>query len=265
MKPLWKEGLFIMPQHFQLLDEYHESLLDRRLSTLSEYGWGVAELEIDDGELARGLFRIENCTAVMPDGLLMELDADRALQGVVAMSSGALVGGTQQLDVYLAIPGTESRGTANYAGDGSAAGTRFVHSVEEVPDVYGSSPEAPVDSLRPNVQLLLGHQNRQSYICIKLAVLEVGESGALRVSDDYIPPCLKIRSSRALMDRLSRLVGSMGAKQKNLAERYGGRAGSMLEFGAADMATFWYMHTLNTWLPRLMHFNHAGHAHPEQL
>ena len=50
MKPLWKEGLFIMPQHFQLLDEYHESLLDRRLSTLSEYGWGVAELEIEKAD-----------------------------------------------------------------------------------------------------------------------------------------------------------------------------------------------------------------------
>ncbi len=265
MKPQWKEGLFIMPQHFQLLDEYHEDLLDRRLTALAEYGWGVAELEIDDGELARGLFRVENCTAVMPDGMLLQLDADRALQGVVAMSSGALVGGSQQLDVYLAVPGTESRGTANYAGDGSAAGTRYAQTVEEVPDIYGGSADAPVDCLRPNAQLLLGHQNRQSYICIKLAALEVGESGSLRVSDDYIPPCLKIRSSRALMDRLSRLVAAMGAKQKNLAERYGGRAGNMLEFGAADMSTFWYMHTLNTWLPRMLHYNHEGHVHPEQL
>ena len=265
MKPQWKEGLFIMPQHFQLFDEHTEAQLDRRLETLAEYGWGIAELELDEGELARGLFRIEKCVAVMPDGMLVELDSDRTLQGVVAMSSGALVGGSQSLEVYLAIPGTESRGTANYAGDGAAAGTRFVHSVEEVPDIFGGSAEAPVDCLRPNVQLLLGHQNRQSYVCVKLAELQLGESGALKVSDDYIPPCLKIRASHAIMDRLSRLVAAMGAKQKNLAERYGGRAGNMLEFGAADMSTFWYMHTLNTWLPRLLHYNNQGHPHPEAL
>ena len=265
MKPQWKEGLFIMPQHFQLFDEHLEAQLDRRLSTLAEYSWGVSEMELDDGELARGLFRIDNCTTVMPDGMLVELDSERVLQGVVAMSSGALVGGAQNLDVYLAIPGTESRGTANYAGDGAAAGTRFVHTVEEVPDIYGAAADAQVDCLRPNVQLLLGHQNRQSYVCIKIAALELGESGALRVSDNYIPPCLKIRASRAIMERLSRLVAALGAKQKNLSERYGGRAGNMLEFGAADMSTFWYMHTLNTWLPRLLHYNHQGHVHPEQL
>ena len=265
MKPMWKEGLFIMPQHLQLLDEYHEQLLDSRMHSLAEYSWGISDLEIDQKELARGMFAIQSCTATMPDGLQVKVGGDQQLQGVMAMTSGSLIGGGQTVEVYLAVPSSESRGTANYAGDGSAAGTRFIHGVETLSDNYGSSQDADVDNLRPNVQVLLGHENRQSYVHIKLAELSLAESAALVVSDRYIPPCTKIRSSPALMERLSRMVAAMGAKQKNLSERYGGRVGNMLEFGAADMATFWYMHTLNTWLPIFMHYGKIGHVHPEQL
>lgn len=264
MKPMWKEGQFIMPQHFQLMDNYHEELLDQRVSALREFSWGVAELEVDLGELSRGLFTVTRCIAVMPDGLLVEVDEDRPLQ-VVAKTSGGLVGGGHELDVYLAVPGTDSRGTASYAGDGSAAGTRYVQSVRSSPDDYGSTTDAQVEVLHPNAQLLLGHDNRQNYVTIKLAQLELEQTGNLRMSDSYMPPCLKIRSADALMERLKRLLSRIGAKQRTLAERYGGRVGALVEFGVADMSTFWEMHTLNSWLPMLQHFNEAGHVHPEQL
>ena len=265
MKPLWKEGLFIMPQHLQVFDDYHEELLDQRLSSLADFSWGVSELEINEDELARGLFSIHRCTAVLPDGLLISVGPDQPIQGVVAMASGNLIGGGQNTDVYLSVPGTEDKGNPNYVGDGSAGGTRFIHTVENMSDAYGSASVAEVDSLRPNVQLLLGHENRQNYVSVKIAELTLAESGSLSVSDSYIPPCLKVRCSPPLMDWLSRTVAAMGAKQKNLAAKYGGRVAGMIEFGAADMATFWYLHTLNTWLPVFLHYAKSGHIHPDQL
>ena len=265
MKPLWKEGLFIMPQHLQAFDDYHEELLGQRLSAVEEYSWGVSELELNEDELARGLFSIHRLCVVLPDGLLVRIGPEQPLQGVTAMTSGSLVGGGQSADVYMAVPGTEHKGTASYAGDGAAAGTRFIHTVENVPDAYGTAADAEVDALGPNVQLLLGHQNRQNYVSIKLAQLGLSQAGSLAVSDEYVPPCLKIRCSPPLMERLSRMVSAMGAKQKNLSQRYGGRVAGMVEFGAADVATFWYLHTLNTWLPVFMHYANGGHIHPEKL
>jgi len=265
VKPLWKEGLFIMPQHLQVFDDYHEELLDRRMSALDEFCWGVSELEINEDELARGMFSIHRCTAVLPDGLLVTVGPDQPMQGVQAMTSGSLIGGGQATDVYLSVPGTDDKGNPNYVGDGSAGGTRFIHSVDNVSDAYGGASVAEVDSLRPNVQLLLGHENRQNYVSVKIAELTLAESGALSVSDTYIPPCLKVRCSPPLMDWLSRTVAAMRAKQKNLAEKYGGRVAGMVEFGAADVATFWYLHTLNTWLPVFMHYAKSAHVHPERL
>ncbi len=265
MKPLWKEGLFIMPQHLQVFDDYHEEILDRRMNALEEFAWGVAELEINEDELARGVFSIHRCTAVLPDGLLISVGPDQPMQGVNAMASGNLVGGGKATDVYLAVPGIEDKGNPNYVGDGSAGGTRFIHTVENINDAYGGASLAEVDSLRPNVQLLMGHENRQNYVSIKIAELTLSEAGSLAVSETYIPPCLKIRCSPPLLDWLSRTVAAMGAKQKNLAEKYGGRVAGMVEFGAADVATFWYLHTLNTWLPIFMHYAKGAHVHPERL
>jgi len=264
VKPQWKEGQFIMPQHFQALDAYHEEQLDSRISAMAEYGWGVAKLEVDAGELARGLFVANECTAVLNDGLIVEVDEERPLQVTVQTKVG-LVGGGQEAEVYLAVPGADRRGTSSYAGDGSAAGTRFVHSVHKLEDEYGAATAAEVDLLQPNAQLILGHESLQSYVHIKLAELVVSETGSLNLSSTYIPPCVRIRASVVIMDRLGQLVSSLGAKQKHLADRYGGRAGNLIEFGSADMTTFWYMHTLNTWLPLLLHYSREGHAHPEQL
>ena len=65
---MWKEGLFMMPQHLQLIDTYHEQQLNDRINALGEHFWGVTELEIDPNDLARGVLKVSRCTAAMQDG-----------------------------------------------------------------------------------------------------------------------------------------------------------------------------------------------------
>jgi type VI secretion system protein ImpJ len=260
---MWKEGLFIMPQHLQLMDQYHERLLDQRLNALGANTWGVAELEVDHEELVRGVFRIRRCTAVMPDGMLVRVGPDSQLKGVLAMTGGALVGGRQILEIYLGVPAHSSGPAAEAQVDG-ASGTRFLQSREMVHDAFGVAEDAEVECLRPNVQLLLGHTNRQNFVTLKLAELVVSEGGVLRLTD-YIPPCLKIGASPTIMQRLTGLVSALGAKQRSLVDKYGGRIASMMEFGAADVATFWYLHTVNSWTPTFMHYAETGQVDPERL
>jgi len=255
MKPLWKEGLFMMPQHLQLLDQYHEQRVDTRFEAAFANGWGVSELEVDPDELARGVYAPSRCTAVMPDGMVVDLGPGRAS----AMVSGRL-GAGQVLEVYLAVPST-----GGASSDARSAGARFIHEVVTLPDAFGAAQDADVDGITPNAQLLLGSDQTQSCVTIKLAELELADSGRPRLRERYIPPCLKIRASPYLMEQLGRLVSALGAKQKDLASKYGDRTAAMVEFGAADVATFLYLHTLNSWLPVLMHAADSGEVHPEQL
>jgi type VI secretion system protein ImpJ len=260
VKPLWKEGLFIMPQHLQLMDEFHERLLDARLGALAAHAWGVSELEVDADELARGVFAPTRCVAVMPDGMLVELSQPGA--GVSVMASGGLAGGGQKIDLYLAVP---SRAAGGVSADPRSAGARYLHKVVTVADAYGSAQEVDLDCLTPNARLLLGNEQRQNYVTVKLAELELGESGRARVRERYIPPCLKVRASPYLMEQLGRLVAALGAKQRELSSKYGDRMAAIVEFGAADVATFLYLHTVNSWLPVLMHAVDSGELHTEQL
>lgn len=261
IKPMWTEGLFLMPQHLQLLDTYHERLLDKRVSMLGSYMWGLSEIEVDAEQLARGIFRLSRCGAVMPDGLLVELGEDHEVTGATAMTGGKLAGGGHQVDVLLAVPSMDAGGVSPEGG----AGMRYLQQSQSCDDAMSSADAVEIDCVVPNVQLLLGSDKQASYVTIKVAELTVAESGRLAVNPTYIPPLLRVRASDVLQDRLSRLVNALAAKQKTLVGRYGDREVAMVEFGAADMATFWYLHTVNTWLPIFMHHADSGEAHPEQL
>lgn len=259
---MWKEGLFVTPQHLQLAERYHERELDQRLASVIPNIWGLGELEIDAEELARGVFQLSRCTAVMPDGLLVQIGKQHRTKGLV-LTTGTAAGKT--IEVYLGIPSETTRGTPHFAGDAGTVGARFVRQPTLLTDDYGTAEATEIDCLLPNVQLLLGSDQRSNYITIKLAELTVSEEGTLKVSDRYLPPLLRIEANAVLMSQLTRLVNAVSAKQNTLADRYRGRASAIVEFGAADMVTFWYLHTVNSWIPTLMHLSHSGQVHPETL
>ncbi len=248
----------MMPQHLQVQDAYHERLLESRVSAAVANSWGVSELEVDAEELARGIYSLSRCVAVMPDGLVVETVKGKPLS---AMASSALRPGVRALELFLAVP-------AASAGGGPAAaeaGRRYVEEVLTVADSVGAAQDAEVDVLRPNARILVGGQDRQSYVTIKIGELVVGESGRLQLSDRYIPPLLRVSASPILVANLGRLVSALGAKQRDLVSKYGHRTAALVEFGAADIATFLYLHTVNTWLPVFMHAADSSDLHPESL
>ncbi len=251
----------MMPQHLQLLDTYHEQQLNDRINALGEHFWGVTDLEIDPNDLARGLLRVSRCTAAMQDGMLVRVGQE--LQGLSAMTPEGLAGGKEHLDVLLAVASAEVGNATSEPEE--AGGARYLHVVDTISDTYGAAQDAVVDCVQPNVRLLFGHDNQQNYVTIKLAELVMDQRGQLVLNEQYIPPCLKIRVSSYIMKNLSRLVSALAAKQKDLVAKYGDRATSIVEFGAADLSTFFFLHSINSWLPILTHYADGGNVHPEQF
>ncbi len=56
---LWHQGLFLQPQHFQLSDLYHASLLTPLQKYLIPHLWGVARMEIRQAALGTGSFQLD--------------------------------------------------------------------------------------------------------------------------------------------------------------------------------------------------------------
>jgi type VI secretion system protein ImpJ len=254
-----------MAQHFQAFDAHWESEIDHRFRTLEPHGFGVGQLEIDEEALVRGVFQVKKLDAIMPDGVRVMIGPSHPVREAIVMLDGAIVGGGRRAEVYLAVAGEANRGAAGYADEPGTAGARWARVEQVAIDAYGTAADADIELVRPNAQLLLGSSDRRSYSTVKLADLELSENGALVLSDGYVPPCLAVSASPLLVSRMTKLIAAMGAKQDALASRYRGRSTAIVEFGAVDMVTFWFLHTLNAHLPRLMHMARVGRVHPERL
>ena len=52
---VWREGMFLRPQHFQQQDRYAEALMRAGLRAGHLQGWGFSALEIDPAALDSGV------------------------------------------------------------------------------------------------------------------------------------------------------------------------------------------------------------------
>lgn len=67
-KPIWSEGMFLRPQHFQQFERFVGAQLEARVSPLTAHGYGVSELQIDAGQLKTGKLVLNRCAGVFDDG-----------------------------------------------------------------------------------------------------------------------------------------------------------------------------------------------------
>jgi type VI secretion system protein ImpJ len=265
MKPMWSEGIYVTPQHFQALDEYLERDAARRSDMLHRNAFGVAELEIDESRLPNGVFTIQRLRAIMPDGLPIEIGPGGTMQeATVSLASSAFAGGSRVAEVYLCVPNDEGRGQENYAATPESPGARWVRESRSLADAFGKADNSAVDLLRPNAKLMVGSADRTNHFELKLAEVERAEDGVPVIRERYLPAMLRITASRMLNGRVERLVAKLHAKRDALASRLPPAASGVSAFNSLELVSFWYIQTLNRALAQLTHLVRVQ-AHPERL
>ncbi len=81
---LWKEGLFIRPQHFQQESRFLTSQL-KQVIDISAYNLGFEKIAFDQQQLSFGKFGITECKGVMPDGTLFDLPLTDSLPSPIVI------------------------------------------------------------------------------------------------------------------------------------------------------------------------------------
>ncbi len=263
-KPVWTEGLFITQHHFQQLDRYHEGLLEERLRAALAFAWGVDDLQIDERAIAAGQLRVARLSAVFPGGTAVlvgdgqrETIAPRPFDGVFTPQMSVL-------DVHVALA-REAEGMPSVRLDAtSTAPARFARAQELVRDINTGGSEQAVDVARPNLMLLFGDEHRGGFDTIRIAQLGRAASGAVTVRETYVAPVLQLRASPYLTKGFRALLTAMTARQRAVAESRRQRQAGAIELDAGDIAKFWLLGTLNTFIPTISHFVDSPTAHPEQ-
>ena len=260
---IWAKGTFLSPQHLQAQDIFHEDLLQFRTDALNSFPWGFRTLTINREALAAGDFAIDTASGIFPDGLVFEIpESDTAPASKPLASYFSVTHDT--VDVHLAVPAWRN-GNVNVATSNSDADTRYVAEVELMRDENASQVERPVQIARKNFRLLIDSEAREGVPAIRVARITRTDSGVLQLDPSFVPPLLDIGASDYLMSIARRLLEILTAKSGTLSGMRRQKSQGLADFSASDIANFWLLYTVNTFLPQLRHLFEVKRGHPETL
>ncbi|MCY9852696.1 type VI secretion system baseplate subunit TssK [Vibrio mediterranei] len=239
-KVVWKEGMFIAPQHFQQQDRFVQNYVRQNVDTLSHFApfFGLTELSINTDLLKIGKLAITHCSGIFPDGTQFNTVKEVAINIPV---------GTVDNTIYLALP-LALQGNNDYCEDESGTSRYVTKSINVFDSATHENTSLEVDVARLNVQLLSDHDDHSGHSLIPVArILECTEAGEVILDRAFIAACLHYGASRYLTDKVKETHALLVSRTQNLFKRI--QAGQSQKSDQSLMLDYLWLQTLNSWMP----------------
>jgi type VI secretion system protein ImpJ len=257
-KPVWSEGMFLRPQHFQQFERFVGAQLEGRVRPLVAHGYGVAELQIAPGPLQTGKLVISRCSGVFDDGTAFRVPEEAA-----APLPFEVTRDTRDAVVYLCIPQNRA-GVADVTLDPAARiDVRFrADEFEAVDVVYGSATRVPINIGRLQLSLRTQAEGLDGFLTLPLArVVERRTDDTVALDPAFIPCAVAIAASPVLAGFLSELEGMLHQRGEAIAGRLGTPGGKAV----ADITDFLMLMTINRAEAMIKHLIAMPVIHPADL
>lgn len=264
-RPLfWHQGLFLQPQHFQLLDRSIQSHLTPYNSYAAPSFWGVADLEINKAALANRIFDVRKGVFLFSDGTYIEYPGNTLLNARSFDESWA-----GKINIYVGIKKWNDSGENVTIEDDAEkiakVTSRFAASENphEVHDLHAGGPAGRVKIMNHVLKILWESELEQAGDYVTIQIAQLTKSGAdVRLSEDYIPPSLNLFESGSLLKLLTEVRDQITSRSM-LLEGYKKKRGiHSAEFGSRDMAYILALRTLSRYVPLFHHFIETRQVHP---
>jgi len=256
-KVVWKEGLFMRPQHFQQNDRHYEYELMNRTKELGSNMWGLFDLDIDKNYLRSSKVVVNNIAGVMSDGTFFDINSrDYSLSLDVKVEDSSK-------SIYLVLPITLNDSDEVHFENQNNKLTRFIaHNIEEVPNTnVGEKSSADVLGAKYNFQLLYEEDINEGYVKIKLGVIgDVSASGIVSLDETYIPTYLHLNASKNLVAKTNELVSTISYRIEKLVEKL-----SDSNVQASELGEYLMLQLLNKTKSRLHFYFTQDRVHPSIL
>ncbi len=259
-KVAWKDGMFLLPQHFQQAERSLEAALHTRLVAPRPIGWGVLELSINETAIREGRFELERCRALLPDGTAVDIPGADSAPAAAPLRTAA---GERGVEVFLCLPAPRVRMPLVTANP-SRTEIRFFERPVDVADDEDPDQVQTIDVAIKNLRLGVGSAATEGTVALKLAEVERTAEGVWALRRDYIPPSPLLAAAPGLVRSVHELLARVAAKTDELATKRD-HSGDALVFDSATLIQFWLLHTLNQQLPVLQHLLQVPGTHPAQL
>src|ERR1700722_1658801 len=264
-KPVWSEGMYLGPHHFQAQSRYYEDSLDFVTVNLWRDAYGFAGLQFDSDALRNGTFTLTHAHGLFEDGLAFDLPGSdpapaprefRALFSPVA----------DHLTMHLAVPASLPEGRNTSLDNGAPAATRYQSTEQILPDENTGRDEKPIKVGRKNLQLLGEAEVTDQLVSLPVVRIVRDGSGRFEADQAFVPPCLSLSASGYLTAMLRRLIDILDDKSAVFSREQQQRSGQF-EAGMSSrhVAQYWFLHALNSSVSTLRHFLLTRHVHPQEL
>jgi type VI secretion system protein ImpJ len=254
-KPLWFEGMFVRPQHFQQYDRWIEHLVEGRAAGLQAHGWGISALTFDAELLALGRLAITSLKAIMPDGTVIHVPNDVPPPPPLTLPANV----KNQL-IKLAIP-VRPRDGAEVGFDALDV-RRYEVSARTVRDA--TAPQRDPMEIRVgklNLKLLFDGEPEGDFVTLPITrVQEIEPAGKIILSETYIPPCVDFQASPRLIQILREILSLLRSRGEALATRADPSRASAESAGLVDLLV---LSLVNAAEATLQHIANVPGLHPE--
>ncbi|KAB0673920.1 type VI secretion system baseplate subunit TssK [Aeromonas veronii] len=254
---IWREGLFIKPQHFQQQQRYSDYALHARLSALSDYFYGLQSLAINEDYLGFGRIALVGATGILPDGTVFNIPNDDVLPTPLEITDASVA----NQKVYLALPLSVSG--VNEVNQGGQVATRLQAHRHDVRDLHSEGGDVvSLEVGRVSLRLMLEREDRSAYASLAIArILDKRPDGGLVLDPNFMPCSISVSAIPTLKRFLGESAGLVAERARSLSQRIAAPG----QQGVADVAEFMMLQLLNRAQPQLSHLARLGTLHPERL
>ena len=257
--------MYLGPHHFQAQARYFEDAIQFASSSLYFAGYGLAACELDAEALENGTLSLIRARGILPDGLPFEMpDCDPLPEPRhITDLFPALA---ERLTVYLGIPAYRDDAVTCALPEAAVGGeTRYVAQLQQLHDENTGRDEKPVH-LGPQEHPLLPRDGAyRGPGRTPRGASDAQRRRAFRLRPRLHPAVVQITASERLMAILRRLIDILEEKGEAF-RRLPAKSGDMAAaFSQQEVATFWFLHAVNSSLVMLRNLCFSKRGHPEEV
>lgn len=263
-KVIWKEGLFLQPQHFQQMERFFFGSMQSQFSVYNRNYYGLLKFKIIQDALANKTLSLQSASGVFPDGTFFSIPETGPVP--LARNFSDLLSYKQQsLMVYLALPLTLPGQASVLESRISSFSARYVSSRQNITDEVSGEQNKEIELAKANYCILFEGEALDNFTTLPLARLSRTTSGQIVLDKDFIPPLLSIDSSETLDNQLRSLLELLIAKSSFLSQNRKHLKSGLAEFPPSELTSMALLKTINTSIPVINSFFTSSKVHPYEL
>jgi type VI secretion system protein ImpJ len=258
---LWGEGLFLRPQHFQVIERQFHDKLSRSEHWATPFPYGLHTIVIDRDALANWRISLSECHLRFRDGTQLRCPQDAHLSPI-EIPRDTFDTADSKVRVYVGLPELR-RGFSNTSAESNVE-TRYVSFTEPVEDENATGNPQDLELRKLNPTILIGDEAARGFDAVPIMQLRLGRTAEAppQIDTSYIPPVLVAEAWQQLERFIRMVYDRLSAEAERLSQQMIDRGIAFASGNRDDFEHILKLQSVNTALGELAYLPFTPGIHP---